>query len=334
MQANCTYQAQGQNIALNCPDMAVNSVGSIFDPIINSLHFIPWIIGLFLIYLIARSGFYVVKQQSRTIIERLGKFYLSAEPGLHFKIPIIDRIVTTMWLRIEQLALVVETKTKDNVFVKVHVAVQNRVIAEHASDAWYQLENENEQVSSYVFDIVRAQIPTMELDHVFEKKDDIANAVMQTLQEQMQRFGYEIISVLVTDIEPEADVKAAMNEIQTQQRLQIAAQAKGEANKILAIKNAEAEAESKRLQGVGIASQRTAIATGLKEAVKMVAEASGVDPKEVLMTVMLTQYLDTMKEIGVSAGSKVILLPHSPSGMADVSEQIRHAIITGAEASK
>lgn len=330
---NCNYQATTSVISLDCPQ-SVSANTSIFDPVFSSLHFIPWIIGLFLIFLIARSGFYVVKQQSRTIIERLGKFHLSAEPGLHFKIPIIDRIATTMWLRIEQLKLVVETKTKDNVFVKVHVAVQNRVIADHASDAWYQLEDENEQVSSYVFDIVRAQIPTMELDHVFEKKDDIANAVMQTLQAQMQRFGYEIISVLVTDIEPEADVKAAMNEIQTQQRLQIAAQAKGEANKILAIKNAEAEAESKRLQGVGIASQRTAIATGLKEAVKMVAEASGVDPKEVLMTVMLTQYLDTMKEIGVSAGSKVILLPHSPSGMADVSEQIRNAIITGAETAK
>jgi regulator of protease activity HflC (stomatin/prohibitin superfamily) len=209
--------------------------------------------------------------------------------------------------------------------------VQYRIIADKAMESWYQLEDDKAQIQAFVLDVVRAKVPNMELDHVFEKKDDVAQAVKAELTEKMLEFGFEISSALVTDVDPAANVKAAMNEIQTQRRLQEAASAKGEAEKILTVKNAEAEAESKRLQGEGIAKQRTAIAQGLKDSVKMVADAAGVNPSEVLQTVLLTQYFDTMKEIGVSAGSKVILVPHSAGGMNDVATQIRDSMVIAEE---
>jgi regulator of protease activity HflC (stomatin/prohibitin superfamily) len=216
--------------------------------------------------------------------------------------------------------------------VKVPVAVQYRAIPDRAADTYYQLTDDEEQLTSYVLDVVRAKVPTLALDEVFEKKDDIAAAVKEHLDETMKSFGWEVLSALVTDVDPAENVKAAMNEIQAQSRLQIAAQAKGEANKILTVKNAEAEAESKRLQGEGIANQRKAIVEGLRESVRQFQDATGVNATEVLRLVLLTQYFDTLKEIGVSAGSKVIMLPHAPAGMGDIADQITKAIITGEEA--
>jgi regulator of protease activity HflC (stomatin/prohibitin superfamily) len=184
-----------------------------------------------------------------------------------------------------------------------------------------------------VLDVVRAKVPRMNLDEVFEKKDDIGSAVKSELDVSMKIYGFEIPNALVTDVNPADNVKAAMNEINTQQRLQVAAAAKGEANKILVVKNAEAEAESKRLQGEGIAKQRQAIVAGLRESIAAFKEqVGGVNEHEVLNLVLMTQYFDTLKEIGVSSGSKVILLPHAPNGMSDISEQLRTAIMTGAEA--
>jgi regulator of protease activity HflC (stomatin/prohibitin superfamily) len=234
---------------------------------------------------------------------------------------------------VQQLIVTVETKTKDNVFVKVPVAVQYRAIPDRASDTYYQLTDDQKQLTSYVLDVVRAKVPTLALDEVFEKKDDIAAAVKEHLDETMKNFGWEVLSALVTDVDPAENVKAAMNEIQAQTRLQVAAQAKGEANKILTVKNAEAEAESKRLQGEGIANQRKAIVEGLRESVKQFQEATGVNAGDVLRLVLMTQYFDTMKEIGVAAGSKVILMPHTPAGMTDIADQLTQSIITGKEAS-
>ena len=221
------------------------------------------------------GSFFIVQQQSRAIIERFGRYHRTAMPGLRIKIPLVDRIVARRWLRIEQMIVTVDTKTKDNVFVKVLVAVQYRIIADKAMESWYQLEDDKAQIQAFVLDVVRAKVPNMELDHVFEKKDEVAQAVKAELTEKMSEFGFEISSALVTDVDPAANVKAAMNEIQTQRRLQEAASAKGEAEKILTVKNAEADAESKRLQGEGIAKQRTAIAQGLRDSVKMVADAAG-----------------------------------------------------------
>ena len=291
-----------------------------------------WVVVIIIVLFLISRCLFVVHQQTKEIIERLGRFHRLANPGLNFKVPFIDKRVWKVELRVQQLSVTVETKTKDNVFVKVPVAVQYRAIPDRAADTYYQLTDDEEQLTSYVLDVVRAKVPTLALDEVFEKKDDIAAAVKEHLDETMKSFGWEVLSALVTDVDPAENVKAAMNEIQAQSRLQIAAQAKGEANKILTVKNAEAEAELKRLQGEGIANQRKAIVEGLRESVRQFQDATGVNATEVLRLVLLTQYFDTLKEIGVSAGSKVIMLPHAPAGMADIADQITKAIITGEEA--
>lgn len=290
-------------------------------------------IVIFFALVVLLGTFYTVKQQSCAIIERFGKYVTTARPGLNVKIPIIDRIADRVSLRVQQLLIEVETKTQDNVFVKLLVAVQFRVLLGSEANAFYALQEPEEQIKSYVLDVVRAKVPRMNLDEVFEKKDDIGTAVKSELDQSMKIYGFEIPNALVTDVNPADNVKAAMNEIQTQQRLQVAAAAKGEANKILVVKNAEADAESKRLQGEGIAKQRRAIVDGLRESIAAFTEAvGGVSEREVLNLVLLTQYFDTLKEIGVSSGSKVILTPHAPGGMADLTQQLSAAIITGQEA--
>src|SRR5437868_371309 len=281
------------------------------------------------------SSFFTVKQQTRAIIERFGRYVRTAKPGLRMKIPFIDRIVYRVSLRVQQLIVEVDTKTKDNVFVKIYIAVQYRVVEGSEADSYYKLQDHVEQIRSYVLDVVRAKVPRMDLDEVFEKKDDVGVAVKSELDASMKTYGFEIPNALVTDVDPDEKVKQAMNEIQTQQRLQVAAAAKGEANKILVVKNAEAEAESKRLQGEGIAKQRRAIVDGLRDSIDAFKEKiDGVSAGDVLNLVLLTQYFDTMKDIGVSSGSKVILMSHSPGGMADLSTELRNAIIAGNEITK
>ncbi|HEX4157145.1 MAG TPA: SPFH domain-containing protein [Rhizomicrobium sp.] len=287
----------------------------------------------FVALIVLTSSFFTVEQQSRAIIERFGRFIGTASPGLNVKLPFIDVVAQRVSLRVQQLPVEVETKTLDNVFVKLFVAVQYRVIEGKEADAYYKLQNARDQITSYVLDVVRAQVPKMNLDEVFEKKDEVGSSVKTELDTSMKIYGFEIPNALVTDVNPADNVKAAMNEIQTQQRLQVAAAAKGEANKILVVKNAEAEAESKRLQGEGIAKQRRAIVDGLRESIAAFTDQiGGVSAPEVLKLVLMTQYFDTMKEIGVSAGSKVILMPHTPSGMSDIAEQLRTSIISSNEA--
>jgi len=277
--------------------------------------------------------FFTVKQQTRAIVERFGRYVRTAKPGLNVKVPFIDHIVQRVSLRVQQLIVEVDTKTLDNVFVKLIVAVQFRVVEGSEADSYYKLQDHVEQIRSYVLDVVRAKVPRMNLDEVFEKKDDVGTAVKGELDVSMKIYGFEIPNALVTDVNPADNVKAAMNEIQTQRRLQDAASAKGEANKILVVKNAEAEAESKRLQGEGIAKQRRAIVDGLRESIAAFTDKIGsVNEHEVLNLVLMTQYFDTLKEIGISAGSKVILTPHAPGGMTDMTEQLRAAIIQGSEA--
>src|ERR1700733_8470921 len=292
------------------------------------------IIVLFLLGLVLGS-FYTVQQQSRAIVERFGKYVRTATPGLNFKLPYIEAVVQRVSLRVQQLIVEVETKTLDNVFVKLFVAVQFRVVEGSEADSYYKLQDHIEQIKSYVLDVVRAKVPKMTLDEVFEKKDEVGLAVKTELDVSMKIYGFEIPNALVTDVNPADNVKAAMNDIQTQQRLQVAAAAKGEANKILVVKNAEAEAESKRLQGEGIAKQRRAIVDGLRDSIAAFADKVGaVTAQDALNLVLLTQYFDTLKEIGVSSGSKVILMPHSPGGMSDIASQLRAAIISAEEASK
>lgn len=291
-----------------------------------------WVAVAVFAIIILSGTLFTVEQQSRAIVERFGRYVRTASPGLNVKIPLIDSIAQRVSLRVQQLPVEVETKTLDNVFVKLFVAVQYRVVEGSEADSYYKLQNHVDQITSYVLDVVRAKVPKMNLDEVFEKKDDVGTSVKTELDASMKVYGFEIPNALVTDVNPADNVKAAMNEIQTQQRLQVAAAAKGEANKILVVKNAEADAESKRLQGEGIAKQRRAIVDGLRESIAAFTDQiGGVSAAEVLKLVLMTQYFDTMKEIGISSGSKVILVPHTPGGMSDIAEQLRSAIISANE---
>lgn len=277
--------------------------------------------GLFL-----KNMFFTVETSTRKVVQRWGKFHSIAEPGLNFKFPVMDQITDTVDMRIQQMDLVVETKTKDNTFVKVHLAVQYRVL--DAEKAYYSLDDEEQQISAYVFDVVRSKVPNMNVDETFEKKNDIADNVKAELEVDMAKFGYEIVSALVTDIEPAEQVKRAMNDIVAAQREQIAATSKGEAQKILIVKQAEAEAESKKLQGEGIANQRKAIINGLQTSVEAFEAATKVEAKEVLQLVLITQYFDTLKDIGLAGHSNVIMMPHTPGFLGELSNQIQQSILS------
>lgn len=291
-------------------------------------------IGIVVVILLA-TGLFTVKQQSVAIVERFGKFNKAAPAGLNFKIPLIDHIAGRLNLRIQQLDVRVETKTKDNVFIFVVVSVQYYVLPAKTVDAFYRLQNPQAQITSFVFDTVRARVPGINLDQVFETKDDIAQAVKAELEQIMDDFGYGIVKALVTDIDPDSKVKASMNEINAAQRLRVAAVEQAEADKIRVVKAAEGEAESKALQGKGIADQRKAIIEGLKESVEDFSTAvSGTKAHDVMNLVLMTQYFDTIKDIGLSSKTNTILIPHSPGGMGDVSDQLRNAIITANEVNK
>jgi regulator of protease activity HflC (stomatin/prohibitin superfamily) len=274
-------------------------------------------------------SFFVVKQQTSVVVERFGKFVRVATSGLNFKIPLIEKVAGRVSLRVMQLDVPVETKTKDNVFVKIGVSVQYCALSDKIFEAYYKLESPEQQITSFVFDVVRARVPQMILDDVFEKKDDVAIAIQQELMEVMSDFGYKIVKALVTDIDPDPRVKAAMNEINEAQRLRVAANERGEAEKILKVKQAEGDAESKALQGRGIADQRRAIVEGLRESVgEFQKSISGVSASDVMSLVLMTQYFDTLKDVGSSAKSNTILIPHSPGYLSSLTEQLREAIIS------
>jgi regulator of protease activity HflC (stomatin/prohibitin superfamily) len=280
------------------------------------------------------AAFFIVRQQTAAIVERFGRFKRIAPAGLNVRIPLIDHIAGRLSLRIQQLDVRVETKTKDNVFVICVVSVQYHVLPDKVVDAFYKLQNAQEQITAFVFDTIRARVPSISLDDVFEKKDDIAQAVKTELDAVMDDFGYGIIKALVTDIDPDAKVKSSMNEINAAQRMREAAIQQAEADKIRVVKAAEGEAESKALQGKGIADQRRAIIDGLKESVENFSSSvDGTDARDVMNLVLMTQYFDTLKDIGLSSKSNTILIPHSPGGMGDISEQMRNAIITANEVS-
>ena len=267
--------------------------------------------------LLILSGLFIVKQQTSAIIERFGRFLAIRQSGLHIKIPLIDRVAGRMSLKILQLDVIVETKTKDDVFVKLKVSVQYKVLTEKVYDAFYKLDYPQDQITSYVFDVVRAEVPKMKLDDVFEKKDDIANAVKRELNDAMINYGYDIIKALVTDIDPDAQVKEAMNRINAAEREKVAAQYEGDAARILIVEKAKAEAESKRLQGQGIADQRREIARGLEESVDVLNNV-GINSQEASALIVVTQHYDTLQSIGEQTNSNLILLPNSPQAGSDM----------------
>ena len=270
-----------------------------------------------LIVLLLFFTFFIVKQQSAAVIERFGKFVSVRQSGLQLKIPIIDNVAGRLSLRIQQLDVVIETKTKDDVFVRLKVSVQFKVIKDKVYDAFYKLDNPNDQITSFIFDVVRAEVPKLILDDVFLKKDDIAIAVKNELQESMTEYGYNIIKTLVTDIDPDTQVKESMNRINASEREKVAAQFEGEAQKILIVEKAKAEAESKRLQGQGIADQRREIARGLEDSVK-VLNGVNINSQEASALIVVTQHYDTLQSVGSESNSNLILLPNSPQAGSEM----------------
>jgi regulator of protease activity HflC (stomatin/prohibitin superfamily) len=299
----------------------------------EQLYLIPLaILALVVLYLIFAS-FFTVNTAQVAVITRFGKFLRVAEPGLNWKRPFFDSVVGIVSLRVNQITLTMETKTRDNVFVTIPISVQNRVRPERVYDAYYKLADPTAQIKSYVEQVILGHVPGMTLDEVFASQSSIAAAVKQELDADMSGFGFEIVNVLVTDIVPDAKVKSAMNDINAAQREQVAANARGEAEKILVVKKAEAEAESKALQGQGIANQRKAIIEGLQVSIEQFQKVvEGASAKEVMQLVMVTQYFDTLKSIGESDRTNTLFLAHSPGVVKDISDQILESVLVAGKA--
>jgi regulator of protease activity HflC (stomatin/prohibitin superfamily) len=297
------------------------------------LYWIPVAIVAFIALSLILGSFFTVRTAEVAVITRFGKFLRVAEPGLNWKSPFFDSVAGTVSLRVNQITLTMETKTKDNVFVTIPISVQNRVRPEKVFDAYYKLANPVAQIQSYVEQVILGHVPGMTLDEVFASQSSIAAAVKQELDADMATFGYEIVNVLVTDIVPDAKVKSAMNDINAAQREQVAANARGEAEKILVVKKAEAEAESKTLQGQGIANQRKAIIEGLQVSIEQFQKVvEGASAREVMQLVMVTQYFDTLKSIGENDKTNTLFLAHSPVAVKDVSEQLLQSMLVAEKA--
>ncbi len=289
---------------------------------------IPLLLLLALVLYVVLASFFTVRTAQVAVITRFGKFLRVAQPGLNWKVPLFDSVSGTMSLRVNQITLTMETKTKDNVFVTIPISVQNQVRADKVFDAFYKLADPTAQIKSYVEQVILGHVPGMTLDEVFASQSSIAMAVKKELDADMSTFGYEIVNVLVTDIVPDEKVKSAMNDINAAQREQVAANARGEAEKILVVKKAEAEAESKALQGQGIANQRKAIIEGLQASIEQFQKVvEGASAKEVMQLVMVTQYFDTLKSIGESGKSNTLFLSHSPGAVKEVGEQILESMM-------
>ncbi len=282
----------------------------------------------FILLILILSSFFTVRTAEVAVITRFGKFLRVADPGLNWKRPFFDTVAGIVSLRVNQISLTMETKTKDNVFVTIPISVQNRVRPEKVYDAYYKLSDPVAQIKSYVEQVILGHVPSMTLDEVFASQSSIAAAVKQELDADMSTFGYEIVNVLVTDIVPDQKVKSAMNDINAAQREQVAANARGEAEKILVVKKAEAEAESKALQGQGIANQRKAIIEGLQVSIEQFQKVvDGASSRDVMQLVLVTQYFDTLKSIGESDKTNTLFLSHSPSSVKEVSDQILESML-------
>jgi len=290
------------------------------------------VLALFVLFTIFGS-FFTVPTAQIAIIARFGKFLRVANAGLNWKWPFIDAVAGRVSLRVNQIVLTIETKTKDNVFVKIPISVQNRVRSENAFDAFYKLSDPEAQIQSYVEQVILGYVPGMTLDDVFASQSGIAAAVKKELDADMAGFGYEIVNVLVTDIVPDEKVKSAMNDINAAQREQVAASARGEAEKVLVVKKAEAEAESKALQGQGIANQRKAIIEGLRSSIEQFQkEIEGTSTSEVMQLLLITQYFDTLKSIGESDKTNTLFLAHTPGAVKEMSDQILESMLVAGRA--
>jgi regulator of protease activity HflC (stomatin/prohibitin superfamily) len=290
------------------------------------LGFVVAVIALGIVF----GSFFTVETAQVAIVQRLGKFARVAGPGLNWKTPYIETVVRRMSMKVQQFDVQVETKTQDNVFVQIPVSIQYKVMPDAVEAAFYKLTDPVKQIESMVYNVVLGHVPKMKLDDTFLNQADIANDLRDNLDGSMKEYGYSIVKVLISDIVPDLKVKAAMNDINAAQREREATVSRAETNKLLLVKQAEAEAESKRLQGEGIANQRKAIIAGLKDSVEDFAKTvPGSTPQDVMQLVLMTQYFDTLKEIAANDHTNTILVPHSPSTLSDLFSQVRNAIVTG-----
>jgi regulator of protease activity HflC (stomatin/prohibitin superfamily) len=281
------------------------------------------------------GSFFTVQTAQVAIVQRLGKFARIAGPGLNWKTPYLETVVQRMSMKVQQFEVQVETKTQDNVFVQIPVSIQYKVIPEGVESAFYKLSDPVKQIESMVYNVVLGHVPKMKLDDTFLNQADIASDLRDNLDASMKEYGYSIVKVLISDIVPDQKVKAAMNDINAAQREREATVSRAETNKLLLVKQAEAEAESKRLQGEGIANQRKAIIAGLKDSVEDFAKTvPGSTPQDVMQLVLMTQYFDTLKEVAANDHTNTILIPHTPNTLTDIFSQIRNAIVTGSELTK
>lgn len=281
----------------------------------NPNELIPLGVGALVLLVLLYKAVVITKQKEANLIERLGKFKSIRRAGFSLIIPFIDKVAYNQDLRINELTVDIETITKDKVSVHISVAVQYYIkdTPESIKNSAYELSNFRQQIRSYVFDEIRAEVPRKELDEVFENKEDIEKAVKTGLSGAIEQYGFIIQNALVVDIDPDPSVKDAMNRINAATRDKIAAEEEGEAAKIRKVKAAEAEAESKRLQGQGIADQRNAIIKGFEESISAFGANTDIDQKEIMNFVILTQYYDTMREMAKD-NPNVIFMPHSPDG--------------------
>ena len=291
------------------------------DPL-NTLLLIVLFILLVMVLVTIIKTLYTVRTYTAGVVERWGKFNRIVRPGLHVLIPYAERVFFVD-LQVKQAQFQVETKTQDNVFVQIPVSVQYQVLDDKIYDAFYKLSTPQKQIESFVFNSILGHVPKLSLDQTFEQQSGISVAVKNELDSIMSGFGYNILTALVTDIIPDVKVKDAMNDINAAQRAQVAAQARGEADKILKVKQAEAEAESKALQGKGVAAERQAIIDGLRSSIENFRESvPGATPDDVMALVLLTQYFDTLRDVGTRSGSNTIFLPNNPGAANDYMTQI------------
>jgi regulator of protease activity HflC (stomatin/prohibitin superfamily) len=291
-----------------------------------------FVIAVIFVLSIVLGSFFTVETAQVAIVQRLGKFARVAGPGLNWKTPYLETVVRRLSMKVQQFDVQVETKTQDNVFVQIPVSIQYKIIPESVEAAFYKLSDPVKQIESMVYNVVLGHVPKMKLDDTFLNQADIASDLRDNLDASMKEYGYSIVKVLISDIVPDQKVKAAMNDINAAQREREATVSRAETNKMLLVKQAEAEAESKRLQGEGIANQRKAIITGLKDSVEDFAKTvPGSTPQDVMQLVLMTQYFDTLKDIAANDHSNTILIPHTPNTLTDLFSQIRNAIITGTE---
>ena len=292
------------------------------------------IILIFVLSIFFKS-FFTIEQAHAGVVQRLGKFLRIAQPGLNFKMPYLDVVVANISLQVQQLDVKVETKTKDNVFVQIPIAIQHKVTPDKIYDAFYKLSDPVKQIESFVYNVILGHVPKLTLDETFDQQSQIAIDVKNSLDASMSEFGYSIVKSLITDLVPDEKVKAAMNDINAAAREREATVSRAETEKLLLVKKAEADAESKRLQGEGIANQRKAIIEGLRDSIaKFTTSVEGATPRDAMSMVLLTQYFDTLKEVAGTNRSNTILMPHTPNALAELMEQFRTTLITGELASK